>query len=30
LVFDCNIEDPLSSVEEFDDIEDEYTDEVAM
>jgi hypothetical protein len=30
LVFDCNIEDPLSSVEEFDDIEDEYNDEVAI
>jgi hypothetical protein len=30
LVFGCNIEDSLSSVEEFDDIEDEYTHEVAM
>jgi hypothetical protein len=30
LVFDCNIEDPLSSVKEFDDIEDEYNDEVAI
>jgi hypothetical protein len=30
LVFDCNIEDPLSFEEEFDDIRVEYMEGVAL